>query len=136
MKSSSYVIIISQWVGLVWLGGRGGRGFRRFFNFLLRFNLTRDLSRSVPMVIRSPLRPYLICFIQLWEFLYVLNCLLDCLLNRRLPIGLPTWSCPLRGAHGSWAGPSSFEMLLGNQGGGWRQIASLSPKPPQRDVKL
>ena len=49
-------------LGLAWGGGVGG--LRRFFNLFLRFNLTRDLSRYVPMVIRSPPRPYLINLIQ------------------------------------------------------------------------
>ena len=67
-------------------------GFGTFLSaFCLASNLTRDLSRYVPMVIRSPADPHLIIFqpfahhfvcIELPIKSYcLLNCLLDCLLN-------------------------------------------------------
>ena len=47
---------------MVWLGGERWEIFDVFQTLLLRFNLTRDLSRYVRMVIRSPLRPHFILF--------------------------------------------------------------------------
>ena len=68
-------------LGLAWGGGGGGGGgiFDVFSTFCLRFNLTQDLSRSVPVVIRSPPHPYLINFYTIFKTLvFVLNCLLNC----------------------------------------------------------
>ena len=63
-------------LGVAW--GRGV-GVDVCSTFVLRFNLTRDLSRSVPMVIRSPPDPYLIIFT-------ISKTLFSCI---ELPIELP-----------------------------------------------
>ena len=69
-------------LGLAW----GERGLDVFATFVLRFNLTRDLSRSVPMVIRSPTEPYLMNLFTIFEtfgFYIVLPVELPTVLPRR-----------------------------------------------------
>ena len=116
LKSYYYALITGQLVSLVWLGRDGlwGGVLDVLSTVVLRFNLTRDLSRYVRIPLRSLQEQFRFVTIVFefvfgigigYYFLLPIELLLDCLLHRLT-------TCPLSGSQHARSCPMLSSMVV------------------------